>query len=50
MTTTIADTSGNSQFSGFFLGGLDVGRGEGPFLSTLYPRLMTMELLPLMLI
>jgi len=31
MTTTIADTSGNSQFSGFFLGGLDVGRGEGPF-------------------
>ncbi len=28
---TIASTSGNSQFSDFLFGGLDVGRGEGPF-------------------
>ncbi len=30
VTTTIANTSGNS-FSDFLVGGLDVGRGEGPF-------------------
>ncbi len=29
--TTIANTSGTSKFSDFLLGGLDVGRGEGPF-------------------
>lgn len=39
MTTTIADTSGNSQFSGFFLGGLNVGRGEGPFSKYTLPEI-----------
>ncbi len=29
--TTIASTSGNSPFSDFYLGGLDVGRGQGTF-------------------
>ena len=29
--TTIASTSGNSQFKDFYLGGLDVGRGQGTF-------------------
>jgi len=30
-TTTIASAGSNSSFSDFGLGGLDVGRGEGPF-------------------
>ncbi|MBV9385728.1 MAG: hypothetical protein JOZ78_04785 [Chroococcidiopsidaceae cyanobacterium CP_BM_ER_R8_30] len=38
VTTTIASTS-NSQFKDFFLGGLDVGRGEGPFAKYTLPSI-----------
>ncbi len=39
VNTTIADTSSNSNFSDFHLGGLDVGRGEGPFAKYTIPAL-----------
>jgi len=39
VTTTIAGNSGNSNFSDFLLGGLDVGRGEGPFAKYTLPAI-----------
>ena len=39
MTTNIASTSGNSNFSDFLLGGLDVNRGEGPFAKYTIPAI-----------
>ncbi len=38
-TNTIADAGGNSNFSDFRFGGLDVGRGEGPFAKYTIPAL-----------
>lgn len=37
--TTIAQTGSNSEFSDFRLGGLDVGRGEGPFAKYTIPSI-----------
>jgi hypothetical protein len=37
--TSIADTSSNSSFSNFYFGGLDVGRGEGPFAKYTLPAI-----------
>ncbi len=37
--TTIASTTGNSNLSDFYLGGLDVDRGEGPFAKYTLPSI-----------
>ena len=37
--STIADTSANSNFKDFYLGGLDVGRGAGPFANFTIPSI-----------
>jgi len=37
--TTIAENSNNSNFSDFHLGGLDVGRGQGPFAKYTVPSI-----------
>jgi len=39
VTSTIASTSGNSNFSNFLLGGLDVNRGDGPFAKYTLPAI-----------
>jgi hypothetical protein len=38
-TTTIADTGANSNLKDFYLGGLDVGRGAGPFAAYTIPAI-----------
>jgi len=39
VTTIVANSSGNTNFSNFQLGGLDVGRGEGPFAKYTLPAI-----------